>query len=771
MSSIQRAIVVTCLIALGLPNIAHGQQEELTTAIDGPPPPVAPATITRDAAGKATVRAVRLTSSVQLDGSLDEGFYGTVPPVSNFLQQTPNEGAPATELTEAWIFYDDQNIYISARVWESAPESQWLANEMQRDSFQLLNNDSFSVAFDTYYDRRNSVGFLVNPIGGFFDFEVTDEGNPNPDWNPIWDVRTGRFNEGWTVEMEIPFKSLRYRPGTSQVWGLQIGRNVRRRNESTYLTQVPISAGPGLLRVSAAGTLTGIEVPKDNRTFEIKPYVIGALATDINATPKILNQSSGDFGADVKYGVTQNLTLDFTYNTDFAQVEVDEQQVNLTRFSLFFPEKREFFLEGRGIFDFGQGIRRISGNGPPVMRPGAPSFFGGGDVPVVFFSRRIGLNQGRATPILGGARLTGKIGKFSIGALNIQTDNTEDVNTVGTNFTVFRIKRDILRRSRIGGIFTARSVSTTGNGSNEAYGVDALFSFYDNVNFNGYYAQTRTPGLKGNDTSYQAAFNYLGDLYGFTFDHLLVGEHFNPEIGFLRRDNFRRTFTSARFSPRPVSLRAVRQFTGEVSLDYIENGAGFLETRLVNTRFETEFENSDRFSIDAQQSYEFLEAPFNVASDITIPVGGYGFQDVFVAYTMGQQRRVSGSWTFQRGGFFNGNLMAVGYSTGRIGITPQLSVEPSISINRIKLPEGTFTTQLATSRVTYTFTPRMFFGLLVQYNSSRDALSLNLRMRWEYQPGSELFVVYNDQRDTSLRGMPMLENRAFIVKFTRLFRF
>ena len=446
MPSIQRATIVTCLIALGFPGVTHGQQETLTTVIDGPPPPIAPATITRDAAGKATVRAVRLSNSVQLDGSLDEDFYETVPPVSNFLQQTPNEGAPATELTEAWIFYDDQNIYISARVWESAPESQWLANEMQRDSFQLLNNDSFSVAFDTYYDRRNSVGFLVNPIGGFFDFEVTDEGNPNPDWNPIWDVRTGRFNEGWTVEMEIPFKSLRYRPGTSQVWGLQIGRNVRRRNESTYLTQVPISAGPGLLRVSAAGTLTGIEVPKDNRTFEIKPYVIGALATDINATPKILNQSSGDFGVDVKYGVTQNLTLDFTYNTDFAQVEVDEQQVNLTRFSLFFPEKREFFLEGRGIFDFGQGVRRISGNGPPVMRPGAPSFFGGGDVPVVFFSRRIGLNQGQATPILGGARLTGKIGKFSIGALNIQTDDTEDVNTVGTNFTVLRMKPTVSTR-------------------------------------------------------------------------------------------------------------------------------------------------------------------------------------------------------------------------------------------------------------------------------------------------------------------------------------
>jgi len=741
-----------------------------TIAIDSPPPPSPPETMARDSAGRTTVRAVPLNNPLELDGALDEEFYETVLPAGGFFQQMPNEGEPATESTETWVFYDDQNVYVSARLSDSAPESQWIANEMQRDSFQLINNDSFSVGFDTYYDRRNGVSFMVNPIGGFFDYQITDEGNPNADWNPIWDVRTGRFDGGWTVEMEIPFKSLRYKPGISQVWGLQFGRNVRWKNEYSYLTRVPISAGPGMFRLSAAGTLTGIEVPGDNRTFEVKPYVIGSLATDVAAIPQVSNKGAGNFGVDVKYGVTQNLTADFTYNTDFAQVEVDEQQVNLTRFSLFFPEKREFFLEGRGIFDFGQGVRRIT-SVMPAMRPGAPSVFGGGDVPTVFFSRRIGLNQARTVPILGGGRLTGKAGKFSIGALNIQTQDAVDSNAVGTNFSVLRVKRDILRRSRIGGIFTGRSISTTGNGSNETYGVDALFSFYDNVNFNGYYAFTQTPRLNDDDASYQAAFNYLGDLYGFTLDHLLVGDNFNPEIGFLRRDDFRRTFTSARFSPRPASLRAIRQFTGEVSLDYIENGGGHVETRLANARFETELENSDRFTIDAQESYELLVKPFRVASDVEIPVGGYGFQDVFVTYSMGQQRRVSGTWTFQRGGYFNGNITAVGYSRGRIEVTPQLSVEPSVSINRVNIPEGTFTAQLVTSRITYSFTPRMFFGVLMQYNSSLDALSMNVRMRWEYQPGSELFVVYNDQRDTSLRGMPMLENRAFVVKFTRLFRF
>ena len=360
--------------------------------------------------------------------------------------------------------------------------------------------------------------------------------------------------------MQIPFKSIRFRPGESQIWGLQLGRDIRWKNESAYLTPVAISAGPGIWRLSAAATLTGLEVPAGNRTFEIKPYAIGSLATDRNATPVIGNQGAGDFGVDVKYGLTENLTADFTYNTDFAQVEVDEQQVNLTRFSLFFPEKREFFLEGRGIFDFGRGVF-FGGLGGGGGRPGAGGFFGGGDAPTIFFSRRIGLESGQTVPIVGGGRLTGKVGDFTIGALNIQTDDAPNVNTVATNFTTLRVKRDLLRRSSVGAIFTGRSVSNIGDGSNEVFGVDGVFSFYDNVNFTGYYARSRTPGLVGEDESYQAAFTYNGDLYAVGIDHLLVGDNFNPEMGFIRRDDFRRTFLQAQYSPRPRGIAAVRQFT------------------------------------------------------------------------------------------------------------------------------------------------------------------------------------------------------------------
>ena len=767
------ALVPWVLLLAAAPWLAAAPQEPAGSAIDGPPAPVPPATITRDANGRATIRAVRLDPPLQLDGVLDEPIYASVEPFGDFIQQTPDEGAPATEPTDTWIFFDDESIYVGARVYESVPESEWVANEMQRDSSQLINNDGFIVVFDTFYDRRNGFGFRVNPIGGFSDRQITDEGNPNSDWNPVWDVRTGRFDGGWTVEMEIPFKSLRFPRGRSQLWGIQVGRDIRAHFEEAYLTAVPISAGPGQFRLSAAGTLVGLEVPDGNRTFEIKPFVIGSLATDRTVVPPILHAGDGEAGADVKYGLTENLTADFTWNTDFAQVEVDEQQINLTRFSLFFPEKREFFLESQGIFDFGQvaGFGGLGGSGRGSFA-GGPGSFGGGDVPTIFFSRQIGLDQRRTVPILGGGRLTGKVGDFSVGAINIQTDDAPATGVGATNFTVLRVKRDILRRSRVGAIFTNRSVSLKGDGRNQAYGIDGAFSFYDNVNLYGYYARTNTPGLEGDTESYQAAFSYQGDLYGFIVDHLLVGGNFNPEVGFLRREDFRRTYVYGQFSPRPRRLEAIRQFTWGGGLDYILNGAGQLETRIVQGRFQIEFENSDRLSADAQQDYEFLVKPFEITDDVTIPVGRYEFRDFQMSYRMGPQRRLAGRFSFQHGEFFDGNITAVGYSRGRIEVTRQFAVEPSISLNRITLPQEMFTVSVATTRLTYTFTPRMFVSALLQYNSTDHVLSTNVRLRWEYQPGSELFVVYNDQRDTWLnRGFPMLENRAFVVKFTRLFRF
>ena len=344
----------------GLPAAAPASAAVDPGLIDGPPAPAAPAVMNRNAEGRTTVRAIRLDEGIRLDGVLDEPVYRMVPAITDFIQHVPDNGAPATEPTAAWIMFDNTNVYVSARLWESAPPSRWVANEMRRDTAQLRENDNFGAFFDTFYDRRNGFMFYANPLGGRADQQFTNEGNPNADWNPVWDVRTGRFDGGWTIEMEIPFKTFRYRSEPPHVWGIQLRRGVRRKNEYSYLTWLPIAAGggsgsTGIFRVSAAGSLVGLEPPPASRNIEIKPYAIGGLTTDLTASPQVVDERSGTGGLDVKYGITQNLTADFTLNTDFAQVEVDERQVNLTRFPLFFPEKREFFLEGRGIFGFAQG--------------------------------------------------------------------------------------------------------------------------------------------------------------------------------------------------------------------------------------------------------------------------------------------------------------------------------------------------------------------------------------------------------------------------------
>jgi len=746
----------------------------LAGLIDGPAAPVAPAVMRRDEQGRTTVRAIKLDEGIRLDGVLDEAVYSTIPAITDFIQQVPIEGAPATERTEAWILFDEVNIYVSARVWDSAPESEWIANEMRRDTSQLRQNDTFAAFFDTFYDRRNGFNFYTNPLGARADQQFTNEGNPNGDWNPVWDVRTGRFDGGWTVEMEIPFKTLRYRPGTPQVWGIQLRRAIRRKNEWVYLTRLPIAAGggsgaAGIFRVSAAGTLVGLEPPPASRNIEIKPYAIGGLTTDRTAVPAVDNQMDGDVGLDVKYGITENLTADFTYNTDFAQVEVDEQQVNLTRFGLFFPEKREFFLEGRGIFQFARG-------GVGGRRPGGSGgVFGGVNAPTLFYSRRIGLQRGRVVPILGGGRVTGKIGQFDVGALSIQTDDEVVASAESTNFTVLRLKRDILRRSTVGGIFTNRSVSTRGHGSSRTYGVDSTFAFYDNLSMLGYLAKTETPGLTDKDSSYQGKFDYAADRYGFQVDHLVVEDNFVPDVGFVRRDNFRRTFIEGRFSPRPQSIELVRQFSLTGSTDYILIAdTNILETRLNQFRLNTQFETSDQLFVAVNDNYELLSQPFSPAPSVTLPVGGYGFSDAEVGYSIGQQRRVNGQVSIKHGGYFSGEITSISFRQGRIAVLPQMSVEPSVSFNWIDTPQGSFRTDLAVTRVNYAFNPRMFFGGLVQYNSANDTVSSNLRLRWEYSPGSEFFIVYTEEYTTDpLRPNRMtdLRNRGLVIKFNRLFRF
>jgi hypothetical protein len=721
--------------------------------------------ISRGANGRVVVRATRLTEPLRIDGRLDEAVYADVPPISDFIQTLPSEGAPATERTEAWVMFDENFIYITGKCYDSAPPEKWTANELRRDTGQLRQNDMFGVLLDTFHDRRNGFNFYTNPLGGFADQWVTDEGNPNVDWNPVWEVRTGRFPGGWTAEMAIPFKSIRYTSGQNQEWGIQLRRSIRRKNEWTHLTALPASTGgsTSIFRVSRAATLIGLDLPPASKNVELKPYAISKLTTD--RLQRIDNDVDPNIGLDAKVGITANLTADITVNTDFAQVEVDEQQVNLTRFNLSFPEKRDFFLEGRGIFDFGKG-------GPTTSLAGATSA-SSSLTPSLFYSRAIGLNAGRVIPIRAGGRVTGKAGKYSIGLLNIETGDESVSRTPTTNFTVARLKRDILRRSSIGLMVTNRSESTVvPDASNFAYGADASFSFFQNVSLGGYYSQSNTEGRNTDNQSYQGRFEYGGDRYGLQLQFLDVGQNYNPEIGFVRRYGFDRTYASARFSPRPKQhFKGIRQFTYQASLEYIENSAGQLETRNQTARFAMERQNSDVLSIEGGTNYELLVAPFAIAPGVRIPTGGYDFNDVTVTYQLGQQRRLNGALALQRGQFYDGTMTAYSFTSGRYAILKQWSVEPSVQINDVKLPAGNFTTRLLRARTDYGFSPRMFASGLVQYSSTGNLFSSNFRFRWEYRPGSELFIVYTDERDTTTPGYPDLKNRAFVVKVNRLLRF
>ncbi len=716
------------------------------------------------------MRATRITEPIVVDGRVDEEIYAHVHPMTDFIQQEPREGQAATEKTEVWLFFDDKNIFVSAICWDSHPERA-KPKEMRRDESALFDNEVFMASFDTFYDRRNAFNFHVNMSGGFSDAYSTEERDYNRDWNTIWETKVARFDKGWSVEMVIPFKSLRYRAGRDPIWGVNFRRQVGWKNETSFLTQVPASMGRrGHQKASAFATLVGLELPPPARNFELKPFAIGDVTTDRLASPAVSNAFDRNAGLDVKVGVTQGLTTDVTFNTDFAQVEVDEQQVNLTRFNTFFKEKRDFFLEGQGIFNFGG----VKNTGRDNLGPGGQSMGlnpNPTDMPNLFFSRRIGLDNGHKVPIRAGARMTGKAGPYSIGVLDIQTGDESHLGTRSTNFGVVRIKRDILRRSAIGVLMTSRSLNSSGVGSNQLYGVDGVFAFYQNLNINTYLAKTTTPGKSGSDLSYRAQLDYGADRYGLQVEHMLMDDNFNADVGFARRTRFRRDSAYARFSPRPKSVPGVRKFIFDTTQDYITSPTGQLQSRNSEVAFRGDMRNADSFAIEFASNREVIAQPFHVVPSVTVPVGSYGFSEIRGGYQFSPQWPVaSGTIKLTHGTFYGGKRTEIALAKSAVNASSRFVIEPVLTVNWVDLPYGQFATSLFSTRTTYSFTPRTMLGMLTQYSSASHTIGTNVRFRWEYTPGSDLFVVFNDNRDSRTPGFPGLQSRSFVVKITRLFR-
>ncbi len=740
-----RTWVVAALLALA--STAYGQNGGI---------------VSRGGPDNVTVRAVRVESPLRIDGRLEEEVYRTVDPISDFIQQEPDEGQPATEKTEAWILFDDVHLYICARNWDSHPERE-IANELRRDNGNILGNENFTFVIDTLHDRRNGYLFQTNALGALRDMTVTDD-QQNSAWNGIWYVKTGRFENGWTMEVAIPFKSLRYGGSGPQTWGINLRRLVKWKNEFSYLSLVPAALGTGgVSRMASAATVVGLETPAESKNLELKPYAVASSTTDRSGSLPFENRGDANAGLDFKYGLTRSLIVDATYRTDFAQVEEDLQQINLTRFSVFFPEKRDFFIEGQGIFDFG-GVQ--AGNSP-------------GDVPLLFFSRQIGLSGSQAVPVEGGIRLTGRAGAYSIGALNIQTGEKLSARALSTNFSTLRVKRNLFRRSNVGMMATRRGpaqgvVAGALQDASYSAGVDATMLFYKSINFTTYYAMTSTPGVNGRNitgSSYRGRFDYNADRYGANVEHMLIDREFRPEVGYVRRTDIRRSFAQLRFSPRPRNSARIRKYTYQASVDYVTDAAAIaLQSRELAGVFRIDFQSSDQFSVESSHEYELLPTRFAIAPGVVVPAGGYTYTTNRVSYSLGQQRRLSGRLSTSIGSLYDGTKSDVTFS-GRWGVIPQFSIEPSMTLAWGWLPYGDFAARLVGSRFTLTPTARMSISSLMQFNIDGKSLTSSARLRWEYTGGSELFVVYSDGRDTRTVGFPGLLNRTFAVKATRLFRF
>lgn len=697
------------------------------------------AALPSEATNNRRVRAFRANGEIKIDGRLDEGDWQQAEIVGNLRQQEPTEGAPASERTEVRVLFDDKNLYIGIRAFDSEAV-KINARELVRDA-GFTNDDKVEILIDTNHDRRNAFRFAVNPLGVQQDALITDEGRDvNVSWDTSWISESSRDSQGWTVEIAIPLTSLRFKEGLDS-WGFNVARLIRRKNEEDLWTSWQREFG--LERVSQAGELTGVGEIKRRRLYEIKPYVTGGWRQD---APLIGARGfdaggRGTAGIEVaRIGITPSLTAEFTMNPDFGQAEVDQQVVNLSRFSVFFPEKRDFFLENAGIFLFG--------------REGSNQ---------LFFTRRIGLTgRGEPVPIDYGAKITGKIGKYNVGFLQVQTRKLGDQQTQfgvpRQNFTVARVKRDIFGRSSIGAIFVNRQGSpftaATGLASESRFhrsaGIDAEINFTNRFRVNAFLMGTSNPGVKSSFLSGRVDSVYEDKNFRFIGVVEDIGSNFRPEVGFVERSGIRQYFGQAAYTPRPRFIPFVRQMEFETQTENYYDRKGKLATRQNELSWNTEFKNSSNFFFrPIEDVTDVLTEPFEIRRGIVIPVGTYHFNRPRVSFTSDRSKKIVFTGRYKWGKFYSGKRDE--YSAG-ITYRPNqhFLFDFSDSFNDVRLPQGNFTTNLFTGRVNYNFSRKLLTSALVQLNSAARISALNVRLRYIFRPNSDFFIIYNQTTGNGL---------------------
>ena len=717
----------------------------------------APAIDYETAREQRRLMAVRAASAVTLDGMLDEPAWIDAPIAKDFIQNDPREGEAATYDTEVRVVYDDDALYFGVFAKDDEP-GLLIVNDLKKD-FNTGSSDGFRVILDTFSDRRNGYQFATNPAGAKWDAQMSNEGRENnSNWDGIWEVRTKVTELGWTAEMKIPFRTLKFGRTDPQTWGVNFERKVRRLNEDSYWAPLPRIYS--IERVSLAGTIDGMRGVRPGRNLRIKPYVLGSS----NAITGLATRRDGDAGLDVKYGVTSGLTWDFTVNTDFSQVEADEQQVNLSRFNLFFPEKRDFFLENSGIFQFG-------GGGGPGGGGGGGGRQNGSQEMRLFFSRRIGLSDaGDAIPILAGTRLTGRAGPYSVGMLNIQ--QSEQTPVPSTNFTALRMRRDILANSDIGVVLLNKEES--GSGFNRVAGVDANFRF-GFLNIDGYAVKTVSPQSvmagSGEDFAARGHVNYQTRTWQFRGVYNAIGERFNDEMGFVPRRGVDNTllFTGRAFRAEWMSRFGIREIRPHWQMDIFVRRDGLgLESRYQDWHLPFNFNDGAFIEIGVNPNVEEIRQPFTINSALGVKVdpGRYEFNEWFFLWRTNNAAPFSFEARYSIGEFYDGYRR--GYTFGpAVRLSEHLNASVNLQVNDIDLAHGSFVSKLVTSRLNYNFNTRMFANALVQYNTDTRQVSSNLRFNIIHRPLSDFFLVYNERRDERTDRI----DRALVAKVTYLLAF
>ena len=683
------------------------------------------------------VTALRISEPIQVDGILDEPAWTRADPAQEFYQQLPDEYEFATRPTQVWFLYDDEMLYVGAMLYDD-PDGL-ITNDLRRD-FLGMQTDSFGLILDTFLDRQNSYGFLTNPGGAKRDVVNADFGRfHDPNWNGVWDVGTAVVDDGWSLEFAIPFRTLRFPDRPSQQWGLNLMRNARGINERS--TWAPVPRQVTHWNVSYAGTLVGITGVRPGRNFYITPFATARVTEGVEGEPGW--NADGDGGVDFKWGITPSLLLDGTWRTDFSQVEVDEQQINLTRFSLFFPEKRQFFLEGPQNFQIGLHER------------------GGENNFVPFFTRSIGLSGGQPVPVIGGARLTGRAGRQTIGVLNIQTDDFE--GHPGDNFTAMVLRRTLSNTTSIAGFYFGRE-SKGPDSFNRVGGFDFRFSPRRTFNVEAFAMRSGTASQAG-DWAGRTGFLLNGNRHTARLALLHVGDSFRHDLGFVRRRGIGTVSASYTYTLRPEDQSGhVREYAMEASAEGTSDDEySRLLTRIGGLRYRMGFSDGGSISASVNTTFERLAAPFDIGP-LTVPEGEYSFEDVELSYSSNQSAALSGRISFGGGEFWTGRERRVNGNL-RLRINAKFATNATFRRSVVTLPQGSFTADLVGVRLAASFTPRMFLNVFIQYNGETEAWLTNIRFNLIHRPLSNIYLVWNDTR--------VLGNaqRALMLKYTHLVSF